>query len=150
MTSETRTARREGPRIRREKATVACMILIYCQGRHPEAEKSYFMDDEKEGGAGDYRVTGIRGRHKPGKRSRLCNECYVLYRYSQRRLTFCRFGEEKTTCLNCPVHCYAPKEREEIREVMRYAGGRMLFRHPVLAFCHVLDGRARRRLLSEG
>ncbi len=29
--------------------------------------------------------------------------------------------------------------REEVREVMRYAGPRMMRRHPVLAVLHILD-----------
>jgi hypothetical protein len=31
--------------------------------------------------------------------------------------------------------------RERIREVMRYAGPRMILRHPILAIWHLLDGR---------
>ena len=30
--------------------------------------------------------------------------------------------------------------REKIREVMRYAGPRMSYRHPLLAFYHFFDG----------
>lgn len=120
MTSEERAARREGPRIRREKMTVAHMIIIYCQGVHPKAEKHYSIEE-----------------------SLLCGDCYALHEYSQKRLTYCRFGEEKTTCADCPVHCYAPQEKEDIKQVMRYAGPRMLWRHPWLAFRHVLDGRSR-------
>jgi hypothetical protein len=30
--------------------------------------------------------------------------------------------------------------RGQVREVMRYAGPRMLLRHPVLAVLHLLDG----------
>ncbi|MNJ36717.1 nitrous oxide-stimulated promoter family protein [Paenibacillus bouchesdurhonensis] len=126
MTSKARAARREGPRIRREKVTVAHMILVYCRGMHQEAEKRNSIGGEIQ-----------------SSRPLLCDECYALYEYSQKRLTYCRFGEEKTTCANCPVHCYAPQEREEIKQVMRYAGARMLFKHPWLAFRHLLDGRHR-------
>ena len=52
----------------------------------------------------------------------------------------CPFGEEKTTCARCPVHCYKPAMRERVRAVMRYAGPRMLLRHPILALQHQLDG----------
>ena len=31
--------------------------------------------------------------------------------------------------------------RERVREVMRYSGPRMLWRHPVLAAAHLMDGR---------
>ena len=35
--------------------------------------------------------------------------------------------------------------REEVREVMRHSGPRMLRRHPLLAVAHLLDGRRLRR-----
>ena len=37
---------------------------------------------------------------------------------------------------DCPTHCYAPKEREAIREVMRWAGPRMIWYAPKDAFIH--------------
>jgi len=36
---------------------------------------------------------------------------------------------------------HRPPMRERIREAMRYAGPRMLFRHPVLALRRQLDAR---------
>lgn len=71
----------------------------------------------------------------------LCAECSALARYSQRRLQRCVFGDEKPTCANCLVHCYRPEMREKVRAMMRWAGPRMLLRHPVLALLHMLDGR---------
>lgn len=56
------------------------------------------------------------------------------------RLERCPFQEGKTTCARCPIHCYKPEERNLIRSVMRFAGPRMLYRHPWLAFRHMLDG----------
>ena len=41
-----------------------------------------------------------------------------LLEYARRRLSYCRFGENKTSCKRCPVHCYAPEQREKIRQVM--------------------------------
>jgi len=71
----------------------------------------------------------------------LCLECAFLADYARKRLEKCPFGEEKPTCVNCPVHCYQPKIRDQVREVMRYAGPRMLVRHPILALFHWIDGR---------
>ena len=71
----------------------------------------------------------------------LCDECAELADYARARLEHCRYGDEKPTCANCPVHCYKPAMRERIRAVMRYAGPRMLLRHPVMAIRHLLDGR---------
>ena len=80
-----------------------------------------------------------RGRHK--SRGELCPECAALHEYAVSRLDRCPFGGDKPTCANCPIHCYRPQMRERAREVMRYAGPRMLVRHPILALLHQLDGR---------
>ncbi len=71
----------------------------------------------------------------------LCAECGALAEYAQRRLERCVFGDAKPTCANCTVHCYSAAMREQVRVVMRYAGPRMLLRHPLLAVAHLLDGR---------
>lgn len=70
----------------------------------------------------------------------LCVGCTALARYADRRLERCIFGDAKPTCSNCVVHCYRADMRERVREVMRWAGPRMLFRHPVLAVRHMIDG----------
>ncbi len=70
----------------------------------------------------------------------LCTDCQALKDYAHLRLEKCPYQENKTTCANCPTHCYQKSMREKIREVMRYAGPRMLRHHPILAILHVLDG----------
>ena len=69
---------------------------------------------------------------------KLCEECTELRDYALQRINRCVFGQEKPACKNCPVHCYSPKKREEIRTVMRIAGPAMLFKHPVLAILHLI------------
>ena len=72
---------------------------------------------------------------------RPCAKCQTLYDYAVCRLDRCPYGSEKPTCVRCPTHCYQPAMRAEIKEVMRYAGRRMLFRRPILALLHLLDAR---------
>jgi hypothetical protein len=79
-----------------------------------------------------------RSRHGAGEA--LCAECQPLVDYASVRLDRCRFGAEKPTCANCPVHCYQRDRREQMRVVMRYAGPRMVWRHPLLSLGHWLDG----------
>jgi predicted amidophosphoribosyltransferase len=69
----------------------------------------------------------------------LCAACQSLLEYAGARLLRCPFQEGKPVCVNCPVHCYRPDMRERIRKVMRYAGPRMLLRHPWLALRHLWD-----------
>jgi len=71
----------------------------------------------------------------------LCGECRELEAYAEQRLERCPYGETKPTCVNCPIHCYQQTMRERVRVVMRYAGPRMIWRHPYLALMHVVDGR---------
>jgi hypothetical protein len=80
-------------------------------------------------------------------REGLCAECSSLQDYAMRRLERCPFQEGKTTCAKCAVHCYKMEMREQIRVVMRYAGPRMLWKHPMLAVQHLRDGRRSEAIL---
>jgi len=80
-----------------------------------------------------------RGQHANG--DSLCTECEALAEYARLRLQKCPFQQAKPTCAKCPIHCYTPDMRGKVRDVMRYAGPRMMVRHPVLAVQHLLDGR---------
>ena len=95
----------------RELKTIAAMVRMYCRGH------------------------GHRGRPPP------CVECAALLDYATHRLQRCVFGDAKPSCKNCLVHCYSADMREQVRVIMKWAGPRMMWRHPVLSIFHVLDGR---------
>ena len=79
------------------------------------------------------------GQH--GKIDGLCPDCQKLFDYVIQRLEKCSLRENKPRCSKCPVHCYKPDMREKIRAVMKYAGPRMLVRHPILSGRHYLTGK---------
>jgi hypothetical protein len=79
-------------------------------------------------------------REQHHSRFDLCPECSQLHRYALQRIDRCRFGLAKPTCAKCPVHCYRPGPRAQVRAVMRFAGPRMLLRHPLLSLLHLWDG----------
>ena len=82
-------------------------------------------------------------RESHGQDQDLCEPCQGLLAYAFERIENCPWGDGKPTCANCSVHCYRAEERMQIVEQMRYAGPRMLRRHPILAILHLLDkGRA--------
>lgn len=113
-----RAQRLATPRLARELDTIAAMLRIHCRARHRAAAA--------DGGAGG-----------------LCADCDALLAYARKRLALCPYGTDKPTCVNCPIHCYGRRQREAVRDVMRYAGPRMLWRHPWLAIAHLIDGRRR-------
>ncbi len=78
-----------------------------------------------------------RGKHH---QTELCDKCRSLLLYAQQRLSNCRFAPDKPFCKNCTVHCYKPDKRQQIREVMRYAGPRIFFYYPLLTLKHLSQG----------
>lgn len=103
------------PRMARELRTVELLLILYCRDHHRHLQSG-----------------------------ELCDECQQLLSYARLRLSRCPFQENKTTCGNCPVHCYQPGMRERILAVMRYAGPRLFRRHPLLALAHLRDGFRKR------
>ncbi len=79
-----------------------------------------------------------RGKHKT-KGKEICAECNELAEYALFRLSKCPFKVNKKFCSFCKIHCYKPEMREKIKAVMKYAGPRMLFTHPIFAISHVVQ-----------
>ncbi len=120
-------------RIDWEKRTVRHMIELWCRKNHGGKAccemGSRGSGQVSQGGSGE----GSHGG--PG----LCGECRELLEYSLARLEHCKFGNAKTKCHKCPVHCYRPDMREKIRTVMRFSGPRMLLYHPLEALRYLFS-----------
>jgi hypothetical protein len=84
-------------------------------------------------------MIGMYCRSNHGRDSNLCNECLSLSVYASKRLLSCMYGELKPVCKECPVHCYSPQMREQMRLVMRWAGPRMIYKKPGFAIVHFFD-----------
>ena len=85
------------------------------------------------------KMIAIYCKRKHRQKDALCGECQDLLAYAHRRLSYCKFGEKKTACSNCLIHCYKPVYREKIKKVMRYSGKWMLLFHPFYSVRHLLD-----------
>lgn len=96
-------------RIEREKKTIALMIDIYCQRKHGN------------------------------KKGELCDECKELLEYAHKRLSFCKFGENKSTCSRCPIHCYKKDMKEKVKGVMKFSGPRLIVHNPIELVRHALN-----------
>lgn len=88
-------------------------------------------------------------RHQHHTGTGLCPPCEELQSYAFARLDRCPFADQKPTCAKCTVHCYKPEMRERVRQVMRFAGPRMLLQHPMLAVLHLLDGLRKPPVLAK-
>lgn len=112
MQDAPKTARRR----EREKRVISQMVCIYCAGNHDAAERT---------------ETAHCGEQ-------VCPACKEVDDYAVLRTQRCRKMDVKTSCEECGNHCYAPEMRERIRSVMRYAGPRMITKHPIAAVRHLL------------
>ncbi|MGL6315174.1 nitrous oxide-stimulated promoter family protein [Vibrio sp. WXL103] len=70
-----------------------------------------------------------------------CEQCQALLEYAEQKLDRCPYGQDKPACNQCPIHCYKPAQKAQMKAVMRYAGPRMLLRHPILAIRHLIKER---------
>ena len=132
-------------RIDWEKRTVRHMIELWCRKNHG-GQACCEMGSRgsglvSHGGSGEGSHGG-KGSHEcqvghggPG----VCGDCRELLEYSLARLEHCKFGNAKTKCHKCPVHCYRPDMREKIRTVMRFSGPRMLLYHPLEALRYLFS-----------
>lgn len=89
-----------------------------------------------------------RGRHGT-KGDKLCEDCRALTEYALFRLEKCPFKVNKKFCSFCKVHCYKPDMREQIKDVMKWSGPRMIFTHPAFAFKHVFQMIGYKRKLKK-
>jgi len=85
-------------------------------------------------------MIGMYCRDRHGRKDP-CGNCRELAAYAEQRVLKCPFGEKKPACGSCRIHCYKPRMKAQIKEVMRYAGPRMIYRHPILAVRHLAAGR---------
>lgn len=112
------------PEIRRDLRTLARFIELHCRRRHCDSVRAPARLKTHD-------VTAIHGRPLL-----LCAECTKLLAHSFVKRSSCPM-DPKPACKHCPNHCYHPKYRAQIREVMKYSGRRMLLRGRVDYLFHL-------------
>ena len=100
----------------RDAQTLRAMTQMYCKSHH---------------GTNSKRTDG-----KKNSDTALCERCSAVLSYSLERTAKCPH-EHKGNCKDCSIHCYKPDMRAAIKEIMSYAGPRMLYAHPLLALRYV-------------
>ena len=102
---------------------------------------------EKEKKIVSYMISLYCRKKNGGKQ--LCEECAKLDEYARERTDKCPFMETKTFCSNCKVHCYKPERRQQIKDVMRFSGPRIIFHHPIMAISHVIESKKEKKRLEQ-
>ena len=100
--------------LERDLKTLALFISIYCRHRHQTVPKAPAQ-------MRIHNVAAIAGRPVE-----LCDDCTKLLIHAFVKRTNCPM-DPKPQCKHCPSHCYAPKYRAKIQEVMRFSGKKLLY-----------------------
>lgn len=111
--------------VRRDLKTLTRFIEVACKGRHPQRTRTAATLRSHD-------VAAIVG-HEP----QLCPDCQKLLAHAFVKRTACRM-DPKPQCKHCPNHCYHPRYRAEIREVMKFSGKHLLLRGRVDYLLHLL------------
>jgi hypothetical protein len=101
------------PTIAKDLRVLARFIDIYCRYKHSDAEKSL------------PRLKGYEFNELRIKPTPLCGACSRLLAHAFVKRSHCPFNP-KPACKHCLSHCYQPTYREQIRQVMRYSGRRLV------------------------
>jgi predicted amidophosphoribosyltransferase len=99
--------------LQRDLRTLALFVMVYCRHRHGDAAKEAMSLKTHD-------VPAIAGRSME-----LCEDCRKLLAHALVKRSHCPMNP-KPMCKHCPVHCYHPSYRAQIREVMKYSGKKML------------------------
>ncbi|WP_455520983.1 nitrous oxide-stimulated promoter family protein [Parvimonas micra] len=76
---------------------------------------------------------------KNHKKRELCDECKEVLNYSLKRIDNCQCVETKLFCSSCKFSLYSPRDKEKVKQIMKFSGPRILFHHPLLVISHMLS-----------
>jgi hypothetical protein len=67
----------------------------------------------------------------------ICEKCLSVKEYAFGRIDKCPLMPNKPTCSNCHIHCYKNSMRDQVREIMRFSGPRMIYLSPGKAILYL-------------
>ena len=68
----------------------------------------------------------------------LCSECEDLLTYCEQKIQYCPWGDKRGQCVTCKSNCFHPDYIKRIKPMMRWAGPRLIFYHPIKLLRHYL------------
>lgn len=111
--------------LRRDLKTLALFIRIYCDDLHADRERERVVMRTHD-------VAALAGREVI-----LCAECRKLLMHAFVKRSSCPL-DPKPMCKHCPQHCYVPAYRQQIQQVMKYSGRKLVMHGRVDYLLHLL------------
>lgn len=105
--------------------TLARFVEVYCDGQHKGEPRNGIP-------LKDCDVDKVAG-----KKIELCTECSKLLTHAFVKRMSCP-QDPKPMCKNCTDHCYYDKYRDQIKEVMKYSGKKLVMTGRIDYLLHLL------------
>ncbi|MFR7871750.1 MAG: nitrous oxide-stimulated promoter family protein [Fenollaria timonensis] len=116
-----------------EKKIFLLMAAIYCEdmisGSKKSISKYKFEENIDE---------FILNRPKLWK-YKINDTCYELIMKAFRHTERCPHSFYKTFCHQCPTTCYKLTDLEQIEPIMKYAGRKIILKHPIMGLKFVIN-----------
>lgn len=111
-------------RERKDLEVLALFTAVYCRAHHLGPRAPLATTDPE--------LRGLSLHKSP-----VCASCSEFLAYAFERRLRCPL-EEKPACKHCPVHCYKPGHRDQVREIMRFSGQHLIRRGRLDLLWHYL------------
>jgi len=105
----------EEEKIRKDLRVLADLTEVYCKKKHAGVGRSPVV------------ARGKTADYAEELKVSLCPDCTKLVLHGAVMRAKCPL-DPKPACKHCPDHCYHPKYRAQVREVMRFAWRHLLLR----------------------
>jgi len=113
------------PSLDRDLALLRRFVELYCQDHHAEAATQAYHFQVND------------GKYVSDHSATLCPDCGKLLSHAMVKRSRCPM-DPKPQCKHCPSHCYVPKYRQQMREVMKHSGRKLVMRGRLDYLLHLL------------
>ena len=99
---------------RKDLRVLVSFTSVYCHHHHEAPATGVDVGNESC-------APLVEGKHQ------VCTDCREFLAYAVARRIHCPL-DPKPDCKHCPVHCYKPNYRQQVKDVMRFSGKHLLLR----------------------
>ena len=101
---------------KKELQLIGKFTEVYCSGKHSNSERKMVN------------ILDVPNFQTDLKGYSLCAECSSFLDYAFAKRLKCPLEANKPSCKHCKIHCYDSLHRDKVKEIMGYAGRKLLMR----------------------
>jgi hypothetical protein len=128
-----------------EKITFLALARIYCKAKKHQNREDY-SNSGKLSTELQEKVNRFSKKYPGWKHLELCPQCFEMVVRAEKHASRCPHMAYKTFCHSCPLPCYSKSHLEEIAQMMRFSGPRLMLHNPLIALRYIREAVKARNL----